>query len=203
MGRGRSSSKAKSSGVQYISSDKSLYKGESVTVERLLGVGYGDPQLVAEAKSDGKGNLTMDYASADSYREKNSKTKYAQYTIQNGITNLASDSDVKSVGINWDAVQTVSGKTYGAQKLLREKGFTWDANFKVWEKSGQTGKITTSVLNRMDRSQLESTVRRILTNGAEAQGKSASALISRFNEKSKSMSDTNLKEQIIKYAKYL
>lgn len=140
MGRGRSSSKAKSSGVQYVSSDKSLYKGESVTVERLLGVGYGDTQLVVEAKSDGKGNLTMDYASADSYREQNSKTKYAQYTIQNGITNLASEGDVKSVGINWDAVQTVSGNTYGAQKLLREKGFTWDSNFKVWEKSGQTGK---------------------------------------------------------------
>lgn len=129
-GRGASLSKGA------VSADGVILKGASKHVERVTGMAkYGVQDLVLEATTDGKGNVTLQYASATGYREQNSRTSYAQYDLKAGITNLRENGnpdDLTSVNINWDKVKTVSGKTFGTQRLMREKGFKWDGAHKIW-----------------------------------------------------------------------
>lgn len=121
-----------------ISADGVILKGDSMHVERLTGSSFysSSPQIALEAVTDGKGNLTLKWASESGYREQNSKSTYAQYDIKAGITNLHPQGkhtvDLVSVNINWNKVKTVSGKTYGTQKLMREQGFKWDGAKKIW-----------------------------------------------------------------------
>ena len=44
-------------------------------------------------------------------------------------------SDVRSVGIDWDKVNSVSGQTYNIKALLKAKGFKWNGAGKNWVKS--------------------------------------------------------------------
>lgn len=63
---------------------------------------------VLEATTDGKGNLTFEYAQPDAKEKtaKTNKTNYLTYNVQAGAV------DGKSFGINWDKVQSISGQTY-------------------------------------------------------------------------------------------
>lgn len=143
------------------STDKALYESEDevLYIERKLDHIYGIPGPGAlSAKSDGNGNVTLDYATADDYYNKNSKNRYAVYELKSGITNssdIKSDwkvpeafnnknsktkpendmHGIRSVGINWDKVSSVSGKTYGIKAFLKDKGFKWNSAGKNWVKS--------------------------------------------------------------------
>lgn len=164
-GRGSASAagRGKSGGVRYLSADKALYESDSevLYVERLItrmtGVSGGE---VLSAKSDGNGNITLSFATANDYHEQNSKTSYALYELKSGITNAPDihgsrlnnpnygygtgpDSMVKaenivgivrSVGIDWSRVNSVSGQTYKVKDLLKSKGFKWNSAGKNWVK---------------------------------------------------------------------
>lgn len=69
---GSCSSSGKGGGGRYISSDKTLTRVEKpIEVERMLGGYVGG--TVLSARTDGKGNLMLDYAGYDSIREQNKK----------------------------------------------------------------------------------------------------------------------------------
>ena len=113
--------------------------GEKKHVERLTGMNRygGDNSIVLSASTDGRGNITLNYASPVSYREQNSKSTYAQYELTAGLSNRSATgktTDIESHGINWDKVKSVSGKTYGTQTFMRSKGFSWNKEKKIWEK---------------------------------------------------------------------
>lgn len=172
MGGRGSSGKRKGGGgggKQYLSEDKALYtdgENEVLYVERLI-TNPGTPYLgedVLSATSDGHGNITLDYASPDSYYQQNSRTSYGLYRLQTGITNTQDihgsrghttafgennplrskvnpenvsgtrNAPVRSVGIDWNNVNSVSGRTYQVKSLLRDKGFKWDGKSKSWKK---------------------------------------------------------------------
>lgn len=161
-GRGGSSgSGAGGTGNVYKSADKTLYtsKNETLYVERLLGTSQ---ESVLTAKTDGNGNLTLTNADYNGIYEQNSKTKYATYELKTGITNASdlhkakdydnpkeskyskenevvfegkrSTSRVRSVGIDWENVKSVSGDTYNVKDLIKDKGFKWDGSKKRWVK---------------------------------------------------------------------
>lgn len=124
-----------SDGKPYLSSDKATFEDAPIQFRRVLSAivresGYQETALVA--KSDGNGNLTLSYAEADSYEEKNKKTSYANYSISTGIT--VRERDVQSAGIDFSHVRTISGKTYGISPLARQHGFKWNRDKKIWEK---------------------------------------------------------------------
>ena len=141
----------------YESPDEVLYVSREVGT---ISMGFYETDDVLEAQSDRKGNITLSYAKPDEYFEKNKKHKYGLYELKTGITS-ASDIEssilhdpnygyvkeakskfkvenqagyVRSVGIDWDKVNSVSGKTYNVKALLREKGFRWDGADKSWKK---------------------------------------------------------------------
>lgn len=152
-----------SDGEQYLSKDKALYESdnEELSVERITGMSiFGDPTTVLEAKSDGEGNITLDFADNEGYYQQNSKTTYALYKLKCGITNAEkvhgsrefedgttgkykfkeenSDGYTTSVGINWDKVNSVSGQTYHVQSLIRKKGFKWDEGKKKYVRKSKS-----------------------------------------------------------------
>lgn len=66
------------------------------------------------------------------------KGTYATTTIKHGITDMSEDDRYigsQSVGINWDAVKTVSGKTYEHKEFIKSKGFSWNRENKRWERN--------------------------------------------------------------------
>lgn len=147
-------------GTRYTSSDKTTYESndEVLYVERLTKQPYDSGDRVLDARSDGKGNITLSNASADEYYQKNSKTTYAMYELRSGITNVSDvrrgefsdgrgtgdkqskvksgneEGKTRSVGINWDNVKSVSGDTYNVKELLKKKGFKWNGASKNWTK---------------------------------------------------------------------
>ena len=154
----------KTNAVKYLSADNALYESsdEVLYVQREIGGVYGVPgDDVLQAKSDGNGNITLGYATADDYYNKNSKHKYAVYDLRCGITNAGdiknnssnipdafqsktskykpeneeTNYGVRSVGIDWDKVNSVSGNTYVVKPLLKKKGFKWNPSGKNWVKS--------------------------------------------------------------------
>ena len=147
-------------GIKYLSSDNALYESsdEVLYVERLVTKGFSVGEDVLNAKSDGNGNLTLGYATPTQYYDQNSKTSYGLYELKCGITNASdvkrsmndtdyfsgkkskvkdsnASSDVRSVGIDWDKVNSVSGQTYNIKALLKAKGFKWNGAGKNWVKS--------------------------------------------------------------------
>lgn len=42
---------------------------------------------------------------------------------------------IRSVGIDWDKVNSVSGQTYKIKDLLKAKGFKWNGTGKNWVKN--------------------------------------------------------------------
>lgn len=147
---------SKTTSKQYISTDNTLYVSddEVLYVERIIKSGYGEDVL--DATSDGNGNLTLDYATPVEYYQQNSKTSYGLYELKTGITNANdlhgsrefsdgsrpkskvksenTDGSIRSVGIDWDNVNSVSGPTYNIKSLLKAKGFKWNGSTKSWVK---------------------------------------------------------------------
>lgn len=91
--------------------------------------GWHDTEVL-EATTDGKGNLTFDYARPDSWEKKakTNKTNYLTYNVQAGAV------DGESFGINWDKVQSVSGKTYNLRAEAKAHGLSWDGATKSWRR---------------------------------------------------------------------
>ena len=155
---GASAASGGSSGTKYLSSDRALYESrdEVLYVERINSSGFKGGGDVLQAQSDGNGNITLGYATASDYYQQNSKTSYALYELKSGITDAEnihgsrefSDQrstsskiksgneygSIRSVGIDWDKVKSVSGPTYNVKGLLKEKGFKWNAAGKNWAK---------------------------------------------------------------------
>lgn len=146
-------------GTKYLSADRALYENsdEVLYVEKIVTKGFGVGEDVLNAKSDGYGNLTLAYATPAEYYQQNSKTSYGLYELKSGITNASdlhgsryfsddtrpsskvkSENDVngvRSVGIDWDKVNSVSGQTFNVKDLLKSKGFKWNGKAKNWVKS--------------------------------------------------------------------
>lgn len=148
-------------GIKYLSADNALYESsdEVLYVERIVtNKGFGLGEDVLDAKSDGNGNLTLGYATPTQYYAQNSKTSYGLYELKCGITNASDINrymkdtdyfsgkkskfkddnksyDTRSVGIDWDKVNSVSGQTYNIKDLLKSKGFKWNSAGKNWVKS--------------------------------------------------------------------
>lgn len=85
---------------------------------------------VLEATTDGKGNLTFEYAQPDTKEKtaKTNKTNYLTYNVQAGAV------DGQSFGINWDKVQSISGQTYNMRAEAKAHGLTWDGATKSWKR---------------------------------------------------------------------
>lgn len=161
----RGGKRGASGGIKYLSPDKALYESsdEVLYVERMTNVGSNDGEVL-DAKSDGNGNITLGYAKPSEYYHwgysAGNKISYALYEVKCGISNAfdikggatanktvygnkeskyKSENYVrgglKSVGINWDKVNSVSGKTYNIKDLLKAKGFKWNSAKKNWVKS--------------------------------------------------------------------
>lgn len=88
---------------------------------------------VLEATTDGKGNLTFEYAQPDTREKtaKTNKTNYLTYNVQAGAV------DGQSFGINWDKVQSISGQTYNMRAEAKEHGLSWDGATKSWKRKKQ------------------------------------------------------------------
>ena len=117
------------------SKDGSIIGGAKKTVEAryIEGRGWNRGRYdteVLEATTDGKGNLTFDYAQPDSREKtaKTNKTNYLTYNVQAGAV------DGKSFGINWDEVQSVSGQTYNLRAEAKAHGLSWDGATKSWRR---------------------------------------------------------------------
>ena len=117
------------------SKDGSIIGGAKKTVEvrYIEGRGWNRGRYdteVLEATTDGKGNLTFDYAQPDSREKtaKTNKTNYLTYNVQAGAV------DGKSFGINWDKVQSVSGQTYNLRAEAKAHGLSWDGATKSWRR---------------------------------------------------------------------
>lgn len=153
-GRGSSSGKASASGAgstkngkfgfgvtqngeSYISADKALFEGDTLEITRqydtrLRGVNWQKASAL-NATSDGNGNITLNYANAVDYTERNSKTTDMRYEVKTGFT-ISGRGEVKSTGIDFDNVKEISGRTYGIGDLVKQHGFKWDRDKKVWRK---------------------------------------------------------------------
>lgn len=117
------------------SKDGAIIGGAKKTVEAryIEGRGWNRGRYdteVLEATTDGKGNLTFDYAQPDSREKtaKTNKTNYLTYNVQAGAV------DGKSFGINWDKVQSVSGQTYNLRAEAKAHGLSWDGATKSWRR---------------------------------------------------------------------
>lgn len=89
---------------------------------------YTDTVLVAE--TDGNGNLTFSYPTAEKFEKtgKTNKTHYVTYKVQAGAING------ETFNINWDKVKSVSGETYSIRKAAKDAGLKWDAEKKKWRR---------------------------------------------------------------------
>lgn len=138
-GRGGASGISAGGGVNYLSADKTLFSEEPVKVTSTLDTTSG---YVVSATTDENGNLTLHNARYDEYERISRKYHTAKYTVSQGITRLDENGDVidtKSVGINWDAVKSVSGKTYEVKEFIKSKGFKWDKDAYQWRRPNDVG----------------------------------------------------------------
>ena len=93
-------------------------------------------RTVLEAKETNPGELSLDYATpTDTTRYRNGNVDY-EFDLSTGVYASSNSSGVNSsVGIDWDKVTTVSGNTYDAQYLLKQKGFYYDSTNKIYTKN--------------------------------------------------------------------
>lgn len=115
----------------------------------MFGASYRT-QSVLEAKETSDGVLELDYATPTKtdYR-KNGNIDY-EYDLKCGLYQSSNRSGINSsVNIDWDKVQSVSGRTYESQSFLREKGLKWDSEKKIYTRNPTQPKNSTSngVLN--------------------------------------------------------
>lgn len=83
---------------------------------------------VLEATTDGKGNVTFDYAKGGSYDKtaKTNRTNYVTFQLKAGAVNG------ETFNINWDKVKSISGKTYNLKNVAKAAGLKWDGDTKKW-----------------------------------------------------------------------
>mgnify|MGYP007105370336 CR=1 FL=1 len=151
--------KAKANGIKYLSEDKALYESpdEVIYAERMEDV-WGSSHTVLEADSDGHGNIYLSYASPVSRYQQNKSTTYALYEVKCGVAyadeihgsrkndkdygdkwskvkpeNIAA-GNIRSAGIDWSKVNSISGRTFNVKELLKDKGFKWNSADKNWVK---------------------------------------------------------------------
>ena len=95
-------------------------------------------QSVIEAKQSkiGSGILELSYAEPTKTTwHKNGNADY-EYELSHGLYQRSNRSGISdSIGIDWDKVHTVKGKTYESQDFLKDKGFKWDAENKFYTKN--------------------------------------------------------------------
>lgn len=90
---------------------------------------------ILEAEPDGRGGISLSYASPTSYEHPNRNTTIAHYEVSHGIwSGQPGNRSTQSTGINWKSVTSVSGKTYDVQNFLQEKGFRWNRTRRRYEK---------------------------------------------------------------------
>lgn len=97
-------------------------------------------RTVLEATENAPGELTLSRPTPTHTRTTSRYSSY-QYDLEHGI-----DGD-ESVGIDWDKVQTVKGKTWDAKHFLKDKGFHYDPEKKIYTReqpkvSVSDGKLT-------------------------------------------------------------
>lgn len=117
------------------SADGTIISNETRTIETIYIEGRGFVRgryknEVLEATTDGFGNLTFNYATADSYEKsaKTNKTNYVTYTLKAGAV------DGQTFNIDWNKVNSVSGNTYSLRKEAKEAGLSWDEKEKKWKR---------------------------------------------------------------------
>lgn len=83
---------------------------------------------VLEATTDGNGNVTFDYARGGQFKKeaKTNRTNYVTYEISAGAVNGV------PFGVNWDKVNSISGRTYDLKSYAKEAGLSWDGVKKMW-----------------------------------------------------------------------
>lgn len=99
---------------------------------------YGE---VFSAKQTSDGVLEISYNIDTEWEKESRTTSNVKHTLKAGLYNTSSKvnqygayGSYDSHNINWNKVREVSGKTYHLGNFLKEKGFMWDKNKKVWIK---------------------------------------------------------------------
>lgn len=116
------------------SKDGTISAGPKKHIETIYKSGgyYGTrfKDEVLEASTDGKGNLTFDYATPSKFEKasKTSKRSYVEFDIQAGAVNG------DTFNINWGKVNSISGQTYNLRQAAKEAGLKWDAKEKKWKR---------------------------------------------------------------------
>ena len=104
------------------------------TVYREARSGFGGSSYykdeVLEATTDGKGNITFDYARGGSYEKtaKTNRTNYVTFNLKAGAVNG------ETFNIDWSKVQSVQGKTYSLRDAAKSAGLKWDGATKSWRR---------------------------------------------------------------------
>lgn len=139
--RGSTSSTSKGGGRKYTSSDKTTYEGEELTGQRRYvvysskGFQFKNDVNIYDAKSDGNGNLTVSkargYETNGNIPQRGDEGTYT-YKTKTGFK--VDGRDVKSTGIDWDNVKSISGETYNISQAARDHGMKWDGRDKKWKK---------------------------------------------------------------------
>lgn len=85
---------------------------------------------VLEATTDGKGNVTFDYARGGTFEKtaKTNRTNYVTFELSAGAVNGV------PFGINWDKVNSISGQTFELKKYAKDNGLSWDRDKKRWQR---------------------------------------------------------------------
>lgn len=97
---------------------------------------YRDMEIY-EASQVSADEIKIGYATADEYEQVSTSFQKRTYRLPQGIYANAKRKDedaYESHNINWDAVRTVSGKTYDISGFLRKKGYKWNREIRAWVK---------------------------------------------------------------------
>lgn len=83
---------------------------------------------VLEAREDGKGNITLQYAKGGEYTKsaKTNRTNYVTFFLCAGAFNG------ELFGIDLSQAKSFSGKTYSVRASLKDAGFRWNAANQSW-----------------------------------------------------------------------
>lgn len=98
---------------------------------------------VLEARETKSGELELGYATPTKREQRKNGNIDYEFDLQHGVYAVSNSSGVSnSVGIDWDKVQTVSGKTYGARRFLEEQGFHYDSEKKIYSRQKPQAKVS-------------------------------------------------------------
>ena len=104
--------------------------------EKHMSSGGRWKHTILEASDAGSGGISLDYATAKSYEHPNRNTTVAKYELEHGVwSSQTGNQSPGSVGINWDNVKFVSGRTFDVKGLLNEKGFRWNRDTRRYERA--------------------------------------------------------------------